>query len=702
MSEELQNRILELESENQKLRVATQQWDRILSVYKDSNEKLQQLEQTASTVCKKIQQSMEAGNITWWEWDYKTGKVCSDAMYMRLLGYEEKDKPTTFEELSLMIHPDDRQPVMDKVKAYIEGTRSDCNLVFRLRTKQGDWRWFSDKGKIMETDILGKPVKLAGILIDVNEGKQAEKELTDARDKSMSDSQAKSSFLASMSHEIYTPMAGVVGMAQILRQSKLSQEQNDYLDVIVKSATDLMSILNDIMEYSKIEAGKIEFHEKPFSIHQVVEEIACSLAEKAAEKGIEVLSFQDPFIPVEVVGDPIRMRQILKIFTDNALKFTNKGEIKMEAIFQEWDNDSIKVRFNISDTGIGISPDGMKKLFHSFSKLDTPESKKSGGGGLGLAIARRLIDRMDGHITVESAPGEGTTFSFIVTFDRYPDSEAQDTMKETLHEQKVLVLDTHGTRADLLKDYLDRWDCDAEICDNPDEAIRKIHHQAAIKKPYDLLIIEYQLNEINGLDFSARIKKDPLLEPCKILLTTSRMVPVSVAEMTACGISEKLVRPYTLARLKSRISDTISQVHKGIPEGEGEDSQSPETRKKVLNILLAEDNLINQKVARVILEKVGHKVDIAENGKIAVEMFSQKNYDLALMDIFMPEMDGLEATRKIREIEASDKNRFPVHICAITANASNEDEEHCLRAGMNSYISKPFKLDELDRVLNRV
>ncbi|MEI7980303.1 MAG: ATP-binding protein, partial [Bacteroidota bacterium] len=494
---------------------------------------MQQLEQDLSITNGCVEQAMKAGDLSWWEWDYKTGYIKCDSNRSRLLGFQEKEIPTSFDAITKMIHPDDYHTVMDRITAHLDGQRPTYIAQFRLKTKSGDWRWFSDRGKIVETDILGKPVKLAGALIDINEGKIMEKELIEARDKSIADSRAKSSFLSSMSHEIYTPMAGVVGMAQILRQSKLSQEQNEYLDVIVKSATDLMSILNDILEYSKIEAGKVEFHDKPFSIHQVIEEIAATLADKAMEKGIDILSFQDPNIPVEVVGDPVRLRQILKIFTDNSLKFTEKGEIRIEAGFQEWDEDTVRIRFIIADTGIGISPEGIKKLFCSFSKLDSPESKKYGGGGLGLAIAKNLIDRMDGHIAVESTPGTGTIFTFSITFDRYKDSEVPDPMKKTMKGQKVLIIDTRDSHAELLRNYFERWDCDVEISNDPGEALKKMHHQAEIRKPYHLAVIEYQMAGINGLDFAAGIRKDSLLKSSKMLLTTSRMAPVSAVQHAA-------------------------------------------------------------------------------------------------------------------------------------------------------------------------
>ncbi len=705
MSEEIEKKIRLLEKENSILKSAASRWDQIQKLYEEANRQLQDVEAELSRAKERLELSLTAGNMACWDWDYKTGQVRIHENRARLLGEDPEEQIKTFDELTRMIHPDDYSKAMGKLDFHLKGEKPLYEAEFRLQTKDGEWKWFLDRGRIVERDILGNPTRISGVLTEMDDLKKSEKDVMQSMAKAEADSQAKSLFLANMSHEIYTPMAGVIGMAQILKQSKLSQEQTEYLDVITKSATNLMAILNDILEYSKIEAGKVEFHEKPFSIHQLIEEISAGYAERAVEKGMEILSFQDPNIPNEVVGDPVRLRQVLKIFMDNALKFTEKGEVRIASEFMEWDDLSVRVRFIIADTGIGISEEGMKRLFLSFSKLDTPEAKKYSGGGLGLAIAKHLIDRMNGKISVESILGEGTTFSIIIDFERYKDSETKDGMKEAIRGLKVMIIDPVTTHAEILRTYFDRWDCYVETIQDPEEALKQIHHQAQIKKPYHLILVEQQLPGMTGLQFATLIKKDNLLLHSKILITTSRLFPLSTSELASAGVLVCLVRPYTLSRLKHRILEAISQTKKGSSrlEEEGEpDPDSADLRKKLLNILLVEDNLINQKVAIVTLEKMGHRIDLAENGKISVEMFSRKHYDLILMDIYMPEMDGLEATMKIREIESSDQTRQPAYICAITANTSREDEEKCLRAGMNAYISKPFKLEELTKVINHL
>lgn len=703
MSEKLQERIRELEKENKIMLLASQQWEHLQKIYQESNDRLQQLERNLSASHERTELALFGGDLAWWDWNYVTGRVHYNDNRARLLGYEKDDLPQTFGDITRMIHPDDYELTMARLHAHLSGEHPNYETEFRLRTKTGEWKWFFDKGKIVETDIFGKPIRLAGVLIDINDRKIVENELIVARDKADADSQSKSHFLASMSHEIYTPMAGVIGMAEILMQSKMSQEQEEYLNVIVKSATNLLSVLNDIIEYSKLESGKLEFHEKPFSVHQVVEEVTSSFVDKANEKGIEILSFQDPNIPVEVVGDPLRLRQILKIFTDNALKFTEQGEVRIEAEFVEWDDETVKVRFNVADTGIGISEAGIKKLFTSFSKLETPESMKYGGGGLGLAIARRLIDRMNGQVNVESTPGSGTIFSFTINFERYIDAEVEDQMIKLLHGLKILVLDPKQSRRRIMRNYFERWDAEVEECETPADAVKMIHQKAEIKRPYDMVVVEFQMPGTDGLKFASSVKKDPLMQKSKLLLTTSRSEPVTSTELDAAGILVSLVRPYTLTRIKSRIKEVLTQVRKEVSGSPDEvELHLKEDQRRVLNILLTEDNVINQKVALVTLQKMGHAIDLAENGKIAVDKFAQKDYDLVLMDLYMPEMDGIEATRKIREFEAMNPGRNPVHICAITANTTAEDEENCYKAGMNSYISKPFRLEDLIRILNRI
>lgn len=702
MKEEMELRIKTLELENNKLRLASQQWGHLQKIYQESNDKLKQLEQELSIENLRIGKALQGGAVVWWDWDYHTGNMVFNDRMADILGVKPSELPTTFKDYSRLIHPDDYQPTMLIIDNLLNGKVQSYESEYRLTGKDGTCHWYLDKGNIVESDILGNPIRVSGVLIDIDDRKKKEIQIFEAREKAEDDSRTKSRFLANMSHEIYTPMAGVIGMAEILKQSKLTPEQEDYLAVIVKSANNLMSILNDIIEYSKIDAGHFDFHEKPFSIHQIVEELTGSFLLQADEKGIEILSFQDPNIPNEVIGDPVRLRQVLKIFIDNAIKFTEKGEVHIEAEFVEWDDENVTVRFNISDTGIGISDEGQKKLFTSFAKLNPDETQKYGGGGLGLAIARRIISRMDGHIKVESKTGEGTTFSFAVVFERYRDAESADSMKDLLRGVKILLVDPSQSRRRILEAYFEHWEAETKWCGTAAEALKVITEQSRLSKPFEIVMLDYGIPDLNGLQFAASVKKDPLVQKSRLILITPASVKLSKTELITGGIQSDLSRPVILSRLKSKLREVLIRSRRADDTGADDDIHHVDDARRVLNILLAEDNLINQKVALVTLQKMGHQTDLAENGKIAVEKATSQTYDLILMDIHMPEMDGLEATRQIRQYEAQHPGSVPVHICAITANTSQEDEDLCYKAGMNSYISKPFRLGELMKVLSHI
>ena len=702
MKEETELRIQELELENKKLRQVSQHWDHLQKIYEESNAKLKKLEQEVSIENLRIGKALQGGDVAWWDWDYSSGKMAFNNRMATILSCEPSGVPSTFEDYSRLIHPDDFPQMRLRLDELLHGKSDSYEAEYRLRGPDGTSRWYLDKGRVVDADIIGNPKRIAGVVIDIDNRKKREIQLLEAREKAEDDSRTKSRFLANMSHEIYTPMAGVIGMAEILKQSELTREQEEYLGVIVKSANNLMSILNDIIEYSKIDAGHFDFHEKPFSIHQIVEELTSSFLPLAEEKGIEILSFQDPNIPTEVIGDPVRLRQVLKIFADNAIKFTEKGSVHFEAEFVEWDEENVTVRFIISDTGIGISEDGQKKLFTSFAKLNPDETQKYGGGGLGLAIARRIINRMNGQIKVESFVGKGTTFSFTVVFERYHDSETADPMKDLLHGVKTLLIDHSPERRRILETYFERWEAEVKWCGSAGDAIKTIEEQASLSKPFEIVLIDYELPEQTGLQFAASVSKDSQIQRSRIVLITSASVKLSKTELAASGIQASLQRPLTLSRLRSKLREVLILTRRTDEAGAEEDIHHLEGTHRVLNILLAEDNLINQKVALVTLRKMGHQTDLAENGNIAVEKATQNNYDFILMDIHMPEMDGLEATRKIRQYEAAHPGTIPVHICAITANTSQEDEDLCYQAGMNSYISKPFRLGELMKVLSHI
>ncbi|MFH0759887.1 MAG: response regulator [Bacteroidota bacterium] len=699
MSEELEKRIGELETEKKILKSAAEQWDHIQRMFLESYEKLRNSEGMLKELKERMERALTAGDLAWWDWEYKTGTLYYNPERARLLGYSPEELPKNFHEFEKQIHPDDLDAAVQGIRSHISGETPCYEAEYRLKNNSGEWKWFYDRGKVVEKDILGNPVLISGVLIDINDRKLAEQELTEARDLADATSRAKSLFLANMSHEIYTPMAGVVGMADILQQSALTQEQREYLDIIVNSASNLMSILNDIMEFIKVENQKIELSRSPVSITQIIQEITVKTIEKCRQKNLELLTFIDTHIPDHVMGDPKRLRQLLQIFINNAVKFTDEGRIIISAEFAEWDEDSIRIRFRIADTGIGIPRQEQGRLFQSFTRVNTKVGKY-GGSGLGLAIAHHLVKLMNGSIEVESEEGKGSTFTFTVELDRLVEQETHlDT--GAVKGKRILLVDRDPVRRSVLRDYLLIWDCEVEEKETVQDGLEAARQQIGIEKPFDLIFIDHTVfgNEMIALDESFRgseWQKSPLI----LVTDHSETVPEQLVEKA--GFRAMLRRPFLPEQLLSAMKLLLSGKQEAFSTiGDFDRQELIDSEKKLLQILLAEDNLINQKVALVTLSKLGHQTHLAENGKKAVELFKENRYDLVLLDIFMPEMDGLEAARIMREIE-SERGSEPVHICAITANVHKEDEDKCYEAGMNSYITKPFKLEELNAVLSEL
>ncbi|MEI6455758.1 MAG: response regulator [bacterium] len=699
MSEPSQKKIEELEKENKILKSASLQWEQIQRLYKESNEKLQLIERSLTELNERMELALTAGNLAWWDWEYKTGKIYFNENRARLLGYELDELPHSFSEIARMVHPEDSDLMMKRIRQHIAGDRPTYEAEFRIRTKSGEWKWFYDKGKIVETDILGSPIRISGMLIDIHERKKAELELIVARDQADAASRAKSLFLANMSHEIRTPMSGVLGMAEILQQTSLSSEQREYLDVIVTSANNLMTILNDILDFSKIEAGKIELEKIPFSVQKVVEEVSDLLVVNAQEKRIHLLTFVDPNIPSVIKGDPVRLRQILLNISNNAIKFTERGEVVITAEFLEWDDNIVKILFRVKDTGIGISEAGIRKLFQSFSQVDASSTRKFGGTGLGLAISKRLVSHMKGEFSVESKLGIGSSFSFTAIFGRIPEEEIHDSFTDLVKGLKVLIVDDHESNRFVFRKYLERWECESEEAENASQALTMMQDKVAINRPYDLVLVDFQMPDMDGIQLARKVVHDTALKKYKMILLSSMTDLLTRKEIIDAGFRGSLSKPVKLDQLKRSIAEVLSRKEKSQDHGSEESKEPDQKPERKLRILLVEDNLINRKVALVTLNKLGQQTDVAENGKVAVDLFEKNHYDLVLMDIYMPEMDGLDATIEIRKREKSDPSRNPVYICAITANSMKEDEVRCYKAGMNNYISKPFHLDELTGVL---
>ncbi|MEI6887906.1 MAG: ATP-binding protein [Bacteroidota bacterium] len=694
MSEDLKKRVQELETELKVVRLASMQWEEIQRTYQKSNDRLQLVCSELSQVNDRLALAFDASQLAWWDWDFNSGKLECGANMESLLGLNKESLPTSFSAFLELIHPEDVAEAKENLEKHLKGITAVFESEYRLKAGSGKWKWVFDKGMVVEKDIFGKPTRLLGVLMDVQRKKVHETGLLAEFEKADEANRAKSLFLATMAHEIYTPLSGVIGMADILKQSKLTSEQKEYLDIIVDSSTNLLSVFNTIMDFLKIEAGQIELTNSVFSVYELMEDVISLILPEATEKELEVLSFVDPNIPEHVTGDVSRLKQVLRVFADNGVKFTENGEITISAHFLAWDEDTVNLQFNVTDTGIGVSDEALKKIFTSFTKI-TPSTGKYGGSGLGLAIAKHLITKMKGDIHVESSPGKGSSFVFNVLLGKVPGSEPP-AIDQKIRGLKILVIDPYPVRAKILLDYLSRMDCEAENILTLTDGLKEISHRHKIKRPLDLVIVDFDAAKLAQGSFSTSSGWN---EVHKIMVYLPGMhVPETLAEMK---FSYFLKRPFLPTDLLQAMFNSITQKAPGTGVRTAEQSVKKHELRK-LRILLAEDNLISQKVAKVTLSKLGHQIDIAENGLVVVEMYKKNSYDLILMDIFMPELDGLEATREIRKIEQKRIGRKAIHICSITANADKDDEEKCFQAGVDSYITKPFKLEELMDILDNV
>lgn len=595
------------------------------------------------------------------------------------------------------VFPNEQADIFREIDDRVLETRTQIVTTEQVSNAAGDLRWVESSTSFFQ-DAAGSAF-IVSILTDVTELKKQEAELEDARKTALNASKSKTEFLANMSHEIRTPMNGVLGMSQVLRRTTLDGEQVEIVEMIERSGEALLTVINDILDFSKIEAGKLVIDSEPFSLSSVLDDVAALLGSGANEKGIELITDISRDVPDEVVGDAGRIRQILTNLVGNAIKFTTEGHILVR-IAGSGENGYAHLAITVDDTGIGIPEDKLETVFHQFEQADASATRRFGGTGLGLSICRSLVEAMAGQIGVTSTFGVGSTFRVELTFpiaDDEPRLFLEPVERPDLGHVRALVIDDISLNCRISASQLALYGIRSDHETDPREGLRRLADAHNRREPYDLLVLDYQMPGIDGLRVARMIRSKPAFNRLKIVVVSSVDSQDAKDAFLEAGVNAFLVKPLRSGALGEAVSAVIGKAPRPAPvkTPKPKPVAAPiPARASAGRILIAEDNEVNQRVMAGLLNGSGYELHFAANGEIAVDLFRQNAYAIVLMDVSMPVMDGLAATRVIRDFEASG-GRAPTPIIAVTAHAMTEERRDFLSRGVDAVLTKPVDKAEL-------
>ena len=639
------------------------------------------------------------------DWNLKTGAIESGRHWKEMLGYSLKDLDNTIVQWQRLVHPEDLRQLQIQIAAQAAGKDRCFQVSCRLKARDGRWQWFLLRGAAAARDAQGEPTRMLVLQRDISGVKAAEAELIAAKEQAESANKARGAFLANMSHEIRTPMNGIIGMTELALDTDLDHEQRHYLKTVKSSAEALLTIVNDILDFSKIEAGKMQFEALSFKLRDVLQEAVRVLAVSAHKKGLELIADIRPEVPRRVIGDPVRLRQVVINLLGNAIKFTEHGEVALLVEVEHETDSSIFLRFAVRDTGIGVPPEKQQEIFEGFSQADASTTRRFGGTGLGLAISARLVQLMDGSIWLNSVQGVGSTFYFTARFG------SEDVGINTTFDhmpgrgRRALVIEDNPAAAQCLLDMLERLEIQASVVPDGAAATEAIARTRAMDFAYDYIFADANMDPPAGFSLAESWSASGKVERLLMMLTTENQRH-DMARLRELQVSAHLVKPIADDDLMDALALLEKPAVSGIEFAPFDIPEQIAGAEQPLSVLLVEDNPVNQELALRILEREGHRVVVANNGAEALDRFEESKFDVILMDMQMPVMGGVEATEAIRSREMRRSwvvsHEFkPVYIVAMTANVMSNDRDRCLEAGMNDYVAKPLRPEALRAALAR-